>query len=286
MELFLVQIFNSLTFAALLFIVSAGLSLIFGLMNVVNLAHGSFFMIGAFLGLTVQTVTGSFWAALVISPLLTALIGLVMEAGFMRPLYRRGHLDQILLTFGFSLVFVDLVKWIWGADIRTLVPSEMLSGSLPILSGGVPIYRVFLIGLGIGLYGLLWLCLEKTEVGALVRAGVEDDEMASGLGINVSLLFSCVFAFGVGLAALAGVAAGPITGLYPGMDTDILIPAFIIVVIGGLGDLTGAFVGSLLIGFADTFGKAFLPDVSLFMIYIVMIIVLITRPTGLFGMAR
>lgn len=286
MELFLVQVFNSLTFASLLFIVSAGLSLIFGLMNVVNLAHGSFFMIGAFLGLTVQNLTGSFWAAIVISPLVTALIGLLMEAGFMRRLYRRGHLDQILLTFGFSLVFVDVVKWIWGAEIRSLVPSEMLSGALPILGGSVTVYRVFLIAMGLGLYGLLWLCLEKTQIGALVRAGVEDGQMASGLGINVSLLFSSVFAFGVGLAALAGVAAGPITGLYPGMDTDILIPAFIIVVIGGLGDLTGAFVGSLLVGFADTFGKAFLPDVSLFMIYIVMIIVLVARPTGLFGVAR
>jgi branched-subunit amino acid ABC-type transport system permease component len=285
-ELFLVQVFNSLTFASLLFIVSAGLSLIFGLMNVVNLAHGSFFMIGAFLGLTVQNLTGSFWAAIVISPLVTALIGLLMEAGFMRRLYRRGHLDQILLTFGFSLVFVDVVKWIWGAEIRSLVPSEMLSGALPILGGSVTVYRVFLIAMGLGLYGLLWLCLEKTQIGALVRAGVEDGQMASGLGINVSLLFSSVFAFGVGLAALAGVAAGPITGLYPGMDTDILIPAFIIVVIGGLGDLTGAFVGSLLVGFADTFGKAFLPDVSLFMIYIVMIIVLVARPTGLFGVAR
>jgi branched-subunit amino acid ABC-type transport system permease component len=285
-ELFLVQVFNSLTFASLLFIVSAGLSLIFGLMNVVNLAHGSFFMIGAFLGLTVQNLTGSFWAAIVISPLVTALIGLLMEAGFMRRLYRRGHLDQILLTFGFSLVFVDAVKWIWGAEIRSLVPSEMLSGALPILGGSVTVYRVFLIAMGLGLYGLLWLCLEKTQIGALVRAGVEDGQMASGLGINVSLLFSSVFAFGVGLAALAGVAAGPITGLYPGMDTDILIPAFIIVVIGGLGDLTGAFVGSLLVGFADTFGKAFLPDVSLFMIYIVMIVVLVARPTGLFGVAR
>lgn len=286
MELFLVQLFNGLTFAALLFIVSSGLSLIFGLMNVVNLAHGSFFMIGAFLGLTVAKWTGSFWIAVVLAPLLTAVIGLLMEVLFMRRLYRRGHLDQILLTFGFSLVFVDAVKWIWGADIQMLVPAEILSGALPILDGGIPVYRVFLVLLGFGMYCVLWLGLERTQIGALVRAGVDDDEMASGLGINVSLLFSCVFAFGTGLAALAGVAAGPMIGLYPGMDTDILIPAFIVVVVGGLGNLTGAFVGSLLIGIADTFGKAFLPDFSLFLIYIVMIVVLVTRPNGLFGASK
>jgi branched-subunit amino acid ABC-type transport system permease component len=283
MELFLIQLMNGLMYAALLFIVASGLSLIFGLMNVVSLMHGSFFMLGAFLGLTIIRQTGSYWAALLVAPLLTAVVGLVIELIFMRRLYARGHLDQILLTFGFSLIFVDLVKWIWGAEIQMLPPPAILSGALPILGGGVSVYRAFLIVLGFGLYVFLWLVLERSSVGAKIRAAVDDNAMASGLGINVSILFSAVFALGVAFAALAGVAAGPIVGLYPGMDADILIPAFIVVVIGGMGSLAGAFVGSLLIGLADTFGKAYLPDLALFLTYLVMVIVLITRREGLFG---
>src|SRR6476661_8690603 len=230
MEFVVAQLLNGLVYGMLLFLMAAGLSLIFGLMNVVSLAHGSFFMLGAFFGLSIYQFTGSFWLALVLAPVPVAAIGIVMELVFMRPLYRRGHMDQVLLTFGFTFVFLD-----------------------------------------------------RSRIGAMVRAGVDDAAMAAGLGANIPLLFTGIFGAGVALAALGGVAAGPVLGLYPGMDTEILIPAFIVIVIGGMGSLRGAFIGSLLIGEIDTFGKAYFPSLALFLIYLVMAVVLLVRPQGLFG---
>lgn len=283
MTLLITQLLNGLVYGMLLFLLSAGLSLIFGLMNVVNLAHGSFFMLGAFTGLSIAQVTGSFWLALVLAPFIGLGLGVVMELMFMRHLYVRGHLDQVLLTFGFTFVFVDVVKWIWTANIRSMDPPPLLAGMVPLLDGLIPSYRLFLIGFGGSVAMLMWLFLERTRIGALVRAGVDDSAMAIGLGINVNLLFTAIFALGSALAALAGVAAAPMLGLYPGMDIDIMIPAFIVVVIGGMGTLRGAFVGSLLVGVADTIGKAYFPSASMFVIYLLMVVVLIVRPQGLFG---
>ncbi len=283
MEIYLAQLLNGLVYGMLLFLTAAGLSLIFGLMNVVSLAHGSFFMLGAYIALSVTRQTQNFWLALVLAPVVTVGIGLLMERLFMRPLYRRGHLDQVLLTFGFTFVFFDAVRSFWGSDIRKLAAPDALQGSIEIAGGMFSTYRLFLLALGAGLALILWLVMERSRLGAMVRAGVDDSAMAAGLGANIPALFSGVFGAGVALAALGGVAAGPVLGLYPGMDGDILIPSFIVIVIGGMGSLRGAFVGSLLVGVADAFGKAYVPALSMFLIYLLMAFFLLVRPQGLFG---
>src|SRR6478735_8994787 len=286
MELFVAQLLNGLVYGVLLFLMAAGLSLIFGLMNVVSLAHGSFFMLGAFFGLSIFKFTGSFWLALILAPIPVVAIGIVMEFVFMRPLYKRGHMDQVLLTFGFTFVFFDLVQTLWGRVVLRLPAPESLQGAVQIGLGVFSAYRLFLIGFGIAIALLLWLFLERSRIGAMVRAGVDNAAMAAGLGGNIPALFSSIFGAGVALAALGGIAAGPVLGLYPGMDTDILIPAFIVIVIGGMGSLRGAFLGSLLIGIADTFGKAYLPNHALFLIYLLMAVVLLMRPQGMFGIVH
>jgi branched-chain amino acid transport system permease protein len=283
MEFFLEQLLNGLVYGVLLFLTAAGLSLIFGLMNVVSLAHGSFFMLGGYVGYAIFRLTGSFWLALLLAPVPIAVVGIVMEMAFLRPLYRRGHLDQVLLTFGFTFIFFDAVQTIWGRDVLALPQPAALNGVIALGTGVFPTYRLFLIALGFVIALLLWLFLDRSRLGARVRAGVDDSAMASGLGCNIPALFTAIFGAGVALAALGGVAAGPIFGMYPGEDAEILIPAFIVIVVGGMGSLRGAFVGSLLIGEADTFGKAYVPQLALFFIYLVMAVVLLARPQGLFG---
>jgi branched-chain amino acid transport system permease protein len=283
MELILAQLLNGLVYGVLLFLMAAGLSLIFGLMNVVSLVHGSFFMLGAFFGFSIFQATHSFWLAFLLAPAAVAAIGIIIELLFMRPLYRRGHMDQVLLTFGFTFVFFDIVQSVWGRTILSLPAPPVLQEAVHIGDGVFSAYRLFLIALGIALAILLWLFLERSRLGAMVRAGVDDANMAAGLGANIPALFTGVFGAGVALAGLGGMAAAPVIGLYPGMDAEILIPAFIVIVIGGMGSLRGAFVGSMLIGEADTFGKAYLPSMALFLIYLVMALVLLVRPQGLFG---
>ena len=283
MEVFVAQLLNGLVYGVLLFLIAAGLSLIFGLMNVVSLAHGSFFMLGAYFGLSIFKITGSFWWALVLAPIPVIALGVLMELLFLRPLYRRGHLDQVLLTFGFTFVFLDLVQTLWGRTVLRLPAPPSLQGTVQIGLGVFSAYRLCLIGFGFAIALLLWLFLERSRIGAMVRAGVDNAVMAAGLGANIPALFTGIFGFGVALAALGGIAAAPVLGLYPGMDSEILIPAFIVIVIGGMGSLRGAFVGSLLIGIADTFGKAYFQSIALFLIYLAMTAVLLIRPQGLFG---
>jgi branched-chain amino acid transport system permease protein len=283
MEFLLIQVLNGLGYAMLLFLMAAGLSLIFGLMNVVNLAHGSFFMVGAYLGLSIYGLTHSFWLALILAPIPTAMVGAIIERVFLRHLYRRGHLDQVLLTFGFTFVFFDVVRTIWGSDVRSLPLPTLFAGVIRIADGAFSAYRLFLLALGLALAVVLWVFIERSRIGAMVRAGVDDAGMAAGLGCNIPALFTGVFSGGVALAGLGGVAAGPVLGLYPGLDADILIPAFIVVVIGGMGSLRGAFAGSLLVGEIDTFGKAYFPSTALFLVYAMMAIVLLVRPQGIFG---
>ena len=283
MEVFVAQLLNGLVYGVLLFLIAAGLSLIFGLMNVVSLAHGSFFMLGAYFGLSIFKITGSFWLALVLAPIPVIVLGVLMELLFLRPLYRRGHLDQVLLTFGFTFVFLDLVQTLWGRTVLRLPAPPSLQGTVQIGLGVFSVYRLCLIGFGFTIALLLWLVLERSRIGAMVRAGVDNAVMAAGLGANIPALFTGIFGFGVALAALGGIAAAPVLGLYPGMDSEILIPAFIVIVIGGMGSLRGAFVGSLLIGVADTFGKAYFQSIALFLIYLTMTAVLLIRPQGLFG---
>jgi branched-chain amino acid transport system permease protein len=286
MEFFLEQLLNGFVYGSLLFLTAAGLSLIFGLMNVVSLAHGSFFMLGGYVGFALYRLTNSFWLAFVLAPVPITIIGVAMEMIFMRPLYRRGHLDQVLLTFGFTFIFFDAVQTIWGRDVHALPPPRGLDGVVELGSAIFSSYRLFIIATGVVIALALWLFLERSRLGAMVRAGVDDAAMAGGLGCNIPVLFSAIFGAGVALAALGGVAAGPIFGMYPGEDAEILIPAFIVIVVGGMGSLRGAFVGSLLIGVADTFGKAYLPALALFLIYLVTAVVLLARPQGLFGIKQ
>ena len=286
MQIAITQLVNGLVLGVLLFLMSAGLSLIFGLMNVVNVAHGSFFMLGAFFALALGQISGSFWVGLALGWIPAVVLGFAMERLFIRYLYARPHLDQVLLTFGFTFVFSDVVRMIWGPEIRNIPVPQILEGAIEVFGIIVPKYRLFLIGFGCLIAVLLWLFLDRSRVGAMVRAGVDDAATASGLGINVHLLFGSIFALGVGLAALGGAAAGPVLGVYMGIDGEILIPAFIVVVIGGMGSLRGAFVSSMLVGVIDTLGKAYFPDLALFAIYLLMVLVLLTRPQGLFGVGR
>src|ERR1700744_250241 len=283
MDLFVAQLLNGLVYGVLLFLMAAGLSLIFGLMNVVSLAHGSFFMLGAYFGFSIFRATGSFWLAFLLAPIPVVVLGILLELLFLRPLYRRGHMDQVLLTFGFTFVFLDLVQTLWGRTVLRLPVPEALQGTIQIGLGVFSAYRLFLIGFGFSIALLLWLLLERSRIGAMVRAGVDNAVVAAGLGANIPALFTGIFGFGVALAALGGIAAAPVLGLYPGMDSEILIPAFIVIVIGGMGSLRGAFVGSLLIGIADTFGKAYFKSLAQFPIYLAILAVLRIRPQGLFG---
>ncbi len=283
MTFYLLQALNGLAYSMLLFLLAAGLSLIFGLADIVNLAHGGFYVLGAYLGLSVARWTGSFWIAVLTVPLLTAAAGFLLEWQFLRPLYRRTHLDQILLTFGFAFVLTDVTRWLWGAGVQSLAPPPGLDRSLPLLGTLFPAYRLFVIALGGALAFGLWLGLTRTRFGAIVRAGVANKEMTQALGINIGAVFTSVFAFGTALAGLAGVVAAPILGVFPGVDFETLIVTLIVVVVGGLGTLGGSFWGSLLIGEADTFGKTLVPQVALVVIYLVMAAVLLVRPSGLFG---
>ena len=279
----LAQALNGLSYGVLLFLLSVGLTLIFGMLDVVNLAHGSFYMLGAYAGLATVAVTGNFWLALLAAPLIVGAIGALMERTVLRPLYRRPPLDQILLTFGFIYIFEDLVKSIWGGTIRSIPPPDVFAGSVRIFGGAFPSYRLFVIGFGFAMAVVLWLLIERTRLGAIIRAGVYDAEMTAGMGINIHRVFTGVFAAGAALGGLSGVIAGPIQSAQPPMGATILIPALIVVVVGGLGSLKGSLVGSLLIGQAEVWGKVWLPGVSMAMIYFVMAAVVLLRPQGLFG---
>ena len=277
------QALNGLSYGVLLFLLSVGLTLIFGMLDIVNLAHGSFYMLGAYAGLALIAATGSFWLALLLAPLVVGLIGALVERTCLRPLYRRSPLDQVLLTFGFIYVFEDAVKWTWGGRIRSIPSPDLFSGSVTVFGATVPSYRLFVIAFGLAMAVALWLLIERTRLGAIVRAGVFDAEMTAGMGINIDRVFTGVFAGGTALAGLSGVIAGPIQSAYPPMGAGILIPALIVVVVGGLGSLKGSLAGSLIIGQAEIFGKAWLPGFSMLIIYVVMALVLLMRPHGLFG---
>ena len=272
---------NGLAYSLLLFLLAAGLSLILGMMDVINLAHGSFFMVGGFIGISLVDDLG-FWLALVMAVAAVAVLGLVVELALLRPLYDRGHLDQILLTFGLALIVEDAAEWIWGTRIQSLSPPDVLARSVEIFGASVSAYRLMVIVVGLLLGFGLWFVLEQTRVGAIIRAGVSDREMISALGFNITAVFAGVFVFGVALAAFAGFVGAPILGVYPGLDFEVLILALIIVVIGGLGSLTGVFWVSLLIGITQTFGQAFFPSLAAIIIYVIMAAVLLIRPGGLF----
>jgi len=279
-EFLIVQTLNGLVYSMLLFLLALGLSLTFGLMRVVNLAHGAFFLAGAYCGYTAWALTHSFWLALLAGAVVVAIIGALLEHLWLQRFYVRDELDQVILTFGFALVFADVMKMLWGKDIRSLSPPEVFAGAVEISGISFPSYRLLLIAVGVTLFVVVWLAIARTRIGALIRASVSDRVMVSGLGFNIRLLFTGVFAFGTALAGLAGVVGAPILGIYPGLDFEVLITTLIVVVVGGQGSVVGAFAASLLIGMAETFGKAVYPAAASFIIFGLMVAVLLYRSWG------
>ncbi len=282
MEFLLIQTLNGLSFGALLFLLASGLSLIYGVMRIVNIAHGSYFMLGAYVGLTVILRTKSFILGAFAGALAVGVIGLVMERGFLRK-FPLKPLPQMMITLGFALVFRDLALLIWGGDPYTLPCPEILKGSTQIYKVVFPIYRLFLIGVATVVAIFLWIFNDKTLVGAKLRAAVDDHEMASGVGLNVPLISGCMYALGAFLAAFGGVMGGPVFGVYPGIDFELLSLGFVVVIVGGRGSLKGSAVGSILVGLVDNFGKALVPELSYFTLFAPMAVVVAIRPTGLFG---
>jgi branched-chain amino acid transport system permease protein len=278
------QTLNGLFSAALLFLIAGGLTLVFGVMRIVNIAHGSFYMLGVYVASTIVLQTHSLLLGVLVAVLVVGAAGFGMERLFLRR-FRSAPLAQMMMTMGFALLLRDLAFVIWGGDPFTLPYPRVLVGSLETGEIVFPTYRLFVILVAAGVALGLWLLNEKTLIGARLRAAVDDPEMAAGTGTNVGLLSGLVFAAGAGLAAFGGVMGGPILGGYPGMDFDLLPLAFVVVIIGGMGSLKGALIGSIVVGLIDNFGKALVPELSYFTLFAPMVVVLAFKPTGLYGRA-
>ena len=284
MEYWTQQTLNGLTFAAVLFLLASGLSLIYGLMGVLNLAHGSFYLVGAFIGLAAMNRFDNFLIGAVVAGVAVAAMGALVQ----RLLISRVQDNlsaQVLLTFGLVLVAADITLWIGRGRIRVLPKPSAFDGAVDLGVATYPKYRLLVIGVGVVVALGSWLLQDHTKLGAILRAAVDDQEMAGGIGTNVPRLFTMVFALGAGLAALAGVMAGPFFGVFQGVDLEVLILAFVVVIVGGTGSLTGAIVGSLAIGLADTFGKVWFPELANVTVFLPMAVILVLRPAGLFGRA-
>jgi len=279
---YLQQGLNGLSFGALLFLLASGLTLIFGLMRIANITHGSYYLLGGYVGLSVMRWTHSFPLAIAAGGAAVAVIGVMMQRWFLARFHQQA-LPQVLLTMGFAFVFSDQALVLWGGDPQSIPVPSILSGTLVLGSIYFPVYRLFVIAVGLIVYAGLWAFQERTRVGAMVRAAVDDAEMARGLGINVGKVMTGVFALGAFLAAAGGVMGGAFLSIYPGADFDVLPLAFVVVIVGGLGSLKGALVGSLLVGLLDNFGKALFPELSYFTLFTPMALILAVRPTGLFG---
>jgi len=274
---------NSLAYGLLLFLLASGLTLVFGMLGVLNVAHASFYMLGAYLAYAAVSATGNFWVALLLAPLAVALIGVVAERFLLRKVLALGHGHQLLLTLGLAFVILEAVKWIWGTESHPLAPPAILVGSVKLFSGAYPTYRLFLCGTTLVVLGLLAYALLRTRLGMIVRAAVSDRDMVSALGYNVGNVFTGVFGLGAYLAGLAGVIAAPMISVYPGMAADVLVDVFIVVVVGGLGSLKGALIAALLLGVFQSFGILFVPNFAMLFSFLLMAIVLVWRPLGLFG---
>ena len=282
LNFWIIQTFNGISYGALLFLVGSGLSLIFGVMRIVNLAHGSYFMLGGYVALTVIWTTGSWLLAIPVAALTIAGLGLIMERVFLRQL-GFDPLRQVLLTVGFAFLFQQAALDIWTGNNFDITPPAVLSQTIKIDGIFFPLYRVFMIATAAAIGLVLWLAMEKTRLGAQVRATVDDAQMARGIGIDTSRISMMIFALGAFLAALGGVIGGAFLGIYPGLDFEMLPIAFAVVIIGGMGSLGGAAIGALIVGLADNFGKALFPEISYFTLYAPMALILAVKPTGLFG---
>lgn len=282
MNFWVIQGLNGLAFGSLLFILAAGFSLIFGLMRIVNLSHGAYFMLGAYIGLSAIDAGVNFWIAILIGGVGVCILGGLIERLILRRLAGQ-PLAQVLVTLGIAFIIADGCLWIWTGDPRPVPMPPELGGVLRVQQLAFPIYRLFVIGVAFALAVALWLLLERSRIGAMIRAGVDDIDMARAMGIRTSVLFSIVFCLGSALAGAGGVLAGPILSVYPGLDTDMLPLALVVVILGGVGSLVGAFVGSLIIGFIYSYGQALFPDLAYMILFLPMVLVLTLRPTGLFG---
>lgn len=280
---FLIQLLNSLQYGLLLFMLAAGLTLIFGIMGVVNLAHGSFYMLGAYMAWSFAATFGSLFVAIVVGTALSILLGLFLEWSLFRHFYKRDHLDQVLLTFGLIYIFEEARSLLWGDDVHAVQMPEVLNWSIPLTDNlSYPAYRLFMSGLCILLAIGLYLLISKTRLGMKIRAGAFNRDMTEAMGVNIPLIYAVVFALGVGLAAIAGMIAAPISSVYPGMGGSVLIMCFVVVVIGGIGSVRGALIAALLVGFVDTFGKVLIPQLAGMLVYMLMAAVLLYKPEGLF----
>jgi branched-chain amino acid transport system permease protein len=282
-ELILIQLFSGVALGAILVITALGLSIIFGMLGVVNFAHGALFMVGAYAGLWVASLTGSFWWGLLIAPIMIGLFGMIIEWLLVRPLYGRSIDDPLLLTFGLSYVLVEAVRIVFGNDGIPFPTPSQLTGVANLGIGYFPIYRLFVIVVVAIVLLLLWLALEKTKFGLIVRAGARDPTIMRVLGVNISKVWLLVFGVGVGLAALGGVLAGPMRTVNPEMGSLVLIEAFVVTVIGGLGSLLGSVVAGLLVGIAISMTALFAPELGTIVMFALMALVLLIRPRGLFG---
>jgi len=274
-------ILHGLTMSMVLMLVAGGLTVIFGMMDVLNFAHGSLYMLGAYAGYTLATATGSFWLALLLAPVAVGIVGFVIEYFSLRPLYGRPPLHHLLLTFGLSLITQNAIKFIWGNDIYSVEPPEFLSGAISIFDIYYPKYRFFVLAFSAGLAVLVWYLITRTRYGVVVRAGTEDIETLEAHGIDTRKVFTAVFVVCSALAAVGGVTVAPMRTVYPQMGLDIIIDAFIVVIVGGLGSIRGAVIGALIIGQAIQLGAVFLTGFGDVAIYIVMAAILLLRPQGL-----
>ena len=281
---FLIQVLNGIQYGLLLFLVASGLTLIFGIMGIINLAHGSFYMMGAYLAFSLTQLTGRLWLAILLGIPLSVVIGLGLEALLFSRLYRRDHLDQVLMTYGLILIMEELRSLVFGDDVHGVAVPAMVDFSIRLTDTlSYPAYRLCMSGICLMITLLLYLVIRRTRLGMTIRAGASDREMVEVLGIDIALVYRVVFAAGVALAATAGMIAAPVASVFPGMGNQILIISFVVVVIGGIGSIEGAFLGSLLIGLADTFGQVLAPEIAGMTVYMLMAAVLLWRPAGLFG---
>ena len=284
--IFLIQVLNGVQYGLLLFLVASGLTLIFGIMGIINLAHGSFYMLGAYLAFSLTRFIPNFWLSIVVGIALAFAVGIILEWLVMRLLYHRDHLYQVLLTYGLILIFEELRSLVWGDDVHGVPVPAALAFSIPLTDTlSYQVYRLAMsaICLAIAL-GMYWL-IQRTRLGMLIRAGSVNRDMVQSLGINIGLVYRLVFALGLALAALAGMLAAPVSSVYPGMGNQVLIISFVVVVIGGIGSVKGALVAALAIGLADTFGKVLAPQIAGMVVYLLMAAVLLWRPQGIFGRA-
>ena len=290
---FLIQLLNSVQYGLLLFLISSGLTLVFGIMGIINVAHGSFYMLGAYLAWSLTQSFGNFWLALLVAVPITVLLALTLEWLVIRYLYTRDLLYQVLLTYGLILMFEEIRSILWGDDVRGVSIPAALDASIRLTDTlSYPVYRLAISGLCLLVAASMYGLIQKTRIGMTIRAGSVNREMVQSLGIDVTMLYRLVFALGVTLAALAGMIAAPVSSVFPGMGNQVLIVCFVVVVIGGMGSVKGALIASLLIGLVDTFGKVLhvevagvhlLPELASMSVYLLMAAILLWRPEGLFG---